>query len=250
MIPKALFFDLDDTLSAFDSVCDDAWATCFTHFMHKYQPPFSLEALRETRARFNHAFWSDEANHKWGREHLTEARRIVVRGTLQALQFVDDVAAVDLADHYTQLQDDMLHLLPGVREALTELRGMGLRMAVVTNGSSSAQRGKIARFGIDDFFEQLFIDSEVGYSKPDPRIFEHALRAMNLRPDEVWMTGDNLTWDMLGAQRAGIFGVWNDYRRLGLPNDAPAVPDLIIHSVTELPAHLARLARSEGPRRF
>ena len=58
--------------------------------------------------------------------------------------------------------------------------------------------------------------------------------------------GDNLTWDVLGAQRADIFGVWNDYRRQGLPNDAPAVPDLIIHSVAELPAHLARLARAEG----
>lgn len=246
MIPKALFFDLDDTLSAFDSVCDDAWATCFAHFMQKYHPPFSLEALRDARAQVNRAYWSDEVNHKWGREHLREARRIVVRGTLRALQFGDDAAAVDLADHYTQLQDDMLHLLPGVREALTELRGMGLRMAVITNGSSEAQRGKIARFGIGAFFEQLFIDAEVGYSKPDPRIFEHALRAMGLRPDEVWMIGDNLTWDVLGAQRAGIFGVWNDYRRQGLPNDAPAVPDLIIHSVAELPAHLARLARAEG----
>lgn len=170
----------------------------------------------------------------------------MVRGTLRALQFGDDAAAVDLADHYTQLQDDMLHLLPGVREALTELRGMGLRMAVITNGSSEAQRGKIARFGIGAFFEQPFIDAEVGYSKPDPRIFKHALRAMGLRPDEVWMIGDNLTWDVLGAQRADIFGVWNDYRRQGLPTDTPAVPDLIIHSVAELPAHLARLARAEG----
>lgn len=56
MIPKALFFDLDDTLSAFDSVCDDAWAACFAHFMQKYQPSFSLEALRDARAQVSRAY--------------------------------------------------------------------------------------------------------------------------------------------------------------------------------------------------
>lgn len=232
--PIAIFFDLDDTLSAFDSVCDDAWAQCFDAFMQKYHPPFSLEALCAARSQANRVYWGDEDNHKWGREHLQEARRIVVRRTLQALQYANEAAAVDLADSYTQLQDDMLHLLPGVTETLEALRGMGMRMAVVTNGSSEAQRGKIARFGIGAYFERLFIDSEIGFSKPDPRIFEHALHVMHLDASDVWMVGDNLTWDVLGAQRAGICGIWNDYRQTGLPRNAPARPDAIIHSVAEL----------------
>ena len=37
-----------------------------------------------------------------------------------------------------------------------------------------------------------------------------------------------------GPQRLGIHGIWNDYRRRGLPEGSPVVPDRIIHSLGEL----------------
>ena len=73
--------------------------------------------------------------------------------------------------------------------------------------------------------------------KLDPRRLAERL-AETYRPmleaGEVWMVGDNLEWDIFGAQSVGIFSVWNDYRRRGLREDAPAVPDRTIHALSEL----------------
>ncbi len=74
----------------------------------------------------------------------------------------------------------------------------------------------------------------MGFGKPDPRAFAQALAGLALSPDETWMVGDHLEWDILGAQRVGVTGVWNDYRRRGLPDDAPAVPDHTVHALSEL----------------
>ncbi len=46
--------------------------------------------------------------------------------------------------------------------------------------------------------------------------------------------GDNLEWDIAAPQRLGLYAVWVDHSRAGLPADAGVQPDRIIHSLTEL----------------
>lgn len=232
--PKAILFDLDDTISSFDSVCDPAWQKCCEDFVRKYKTAFTYEQLRESINHIKSWYWSDPVRHKNGRENLLEARRDVVRYSLKELGIINDEMSIELADHYTKMQDSMLSLLPGSREALELLHGIGIRMAVVTNGASDLQREKLERFGITDYFEKVIIDSEVGYSKPDIRIFQYALVQLELQPTEAWMVGDNLVWDVWGAQKAGIYSVWNDYRKKGLPKKSKAVPDLVVNSIYEM----------------
>jgi FMN phosphatase YigB (HAD superfamily) len=53
------------------------------------------------------------------------------------------------------------------------------------------------------------IDSEVaGSSKPDPRIFQTALRALGVPPGEALFVGDSLPRDMAGARAVGMPHVW------------------------------------------
>ncbi|MDO4357854.1 MAG: HAD family hydrolase [Clostridia bacterium] len=238
--PKAIFFDLDDTLIASDPVAPIAWERSYVAFVNRYAPAFSVDALHEARLRADAEFWSDPERNEWGRAHIDEARRRILRASLASLYFSDASAADAIADQFARLLTEMIHLLPGARDALASLRRLGLRLALVTNGDSRIQRAKIAQFDLDGYFEAIFIDTEIGFRKPDPRMFTHALRVMDLHPSEVWMVGDKLSRDVLGARRAGIFAVWNDYRQIGLPANAPAIPDLIIHSVAELPDILCR----------
>ena len=160
---------------------------------------------------------------------------------LEALDAGNTPWAHTLADSYTELQDSMIALLPGAKEALEMLRGMGIRLAVVTNGASAAQREKLNRFGITHYFEKIFIDTEIGYSKPDKRIFEHALRVMDAQAEETWMAGDNLRWDVFGAQQLDIFAVWNDDKGTGLRPDSEIIPDLIVHSIFEMAGIISEL---------
>jgi putative hydrolase of the HAD superfamily len=80
----------------------------------------------------------------------------------------------------------------------------------------------------------VLIDTEVGFSKPDVRIFEIALQKLSLKPEDVWMIGDNLVWDIEPPQRLGMYAVWNDYRQKGLPENSAIIPDKTVGSIYEL----------------
>ena len=92
---------------------------------------------------------------------------------------------------------------PGTALALDQLLDAGFRLAVVSNSDGRAEEGLIAA-GLRDRFE-LVVDSQlVGFEKPDPRIFDCALRAMGLTPSEALYVGDLYEVDVVGARRAGM----------------------------------------------
>ena len=92
---------------------------------------------------------------------------------------------------------------PGTALALDRLLAAGFRLAVVSNSDGRAEEGLIAA-GLRDRFE-LVVDSQlVGFEKPDPRIFDCALRAMKLTPGEALYVGDLYEVDVVGARRAGM----------------------------------------------
>ncbi len=113
-------------------------------------------------------------------------------------------------------------------------------MALLTNGDAKAQRDKVEHFKLDRFFKAVFIEGEVGYGKPHPRLFERALEACHAPAAGSWCVGDHLGWEVLAPQRLGMTGIWVDWDHQGLPPDAEATPDRIIH-------HIAELAQLETP---
>jgi putative hydrolase of the HAD superfamily len=117
---------------------------------------------------------------------------------------------------------------------LHHLRSLGVKLGLLTNGGSEGQRAKIERFALAAHFDYIGIEGEVGYGKPDLGAYESALRGLQASSDDTWMVGDNLEWDVSGAQAVGIYGIWLDKQGRGLPPDATARPDRIIRSIAEL----------------
>jgi HAD superfamily hydrolase (TIGR01549 family) len=66
------------------------------------------------------------------------------------------------------------------------------RLAVVTNGTSDLQRTKLKVSGLDPRFDAIVISAELGFGKPDPRIFEMTLKQIGVEPQECLMVGDSL----------------------------------------------------------
>jgi putative hydrolase of the HAD superfamily len=107
-------------------------------------------------------------------------------------------------------------------------------MALVTNGTSAMQRGKIQRFGLEPCFDYILIEEEFGVGKPDERVYLHAIGQLDTHPSKSWMVGDNLEWEVATPQRLGIFSIWVDSDGAGLPETANVKPDRIIRTLSTL----------------
>jgi putative hydrolase of the HAD superfamily len=232
-LPRAILLDLDDTILNDTGMVVECWReACFAHAsgLHPLRPESLLDAIERTRDWY----WADAERHKRGRLDPPAARAEVVHLALQNLGVENPVAAAGIAAHYADLRNRGIQAIEGAIETIHWLRGRGCRTALITNGNAEGQREKVARFDLEPLFEIVLIEGELGFGKPDPRVYKRALEHLDLEPRDTWMVGDNLEWDVEAPQRLGIRGVWIDKRGTGVPSGRPTRPDQIIRSLAEL----------------
>lgn len=116
-------------------------------------------------------------------------------------------------------------VLDGTIEALERLRSAGYRLAVVSNSDGRAEEGLEAA-GLRGYFEVVIDSQLVGFEKPDPRIFEAALRRMALAPEEAIYVGDIYEVDVVGARRARMAVVLLDPLGNHAGRDVPVAASL------------------------
>jgi HAD superfamily hydrolase (TIGR01509 family) len=92
----------------------------------------------------------------------------------------------------------------GVKETLHRLRTMGLKLGIVANIWSGGMNPVLGRLGIEEFFDTTIADMDVGFAKPNPKIFRLALDNLRLTPKQALMVGDNPKTDIKGAYDLGI----------------------------------------------
>jgi putative hydrolase of the HAD superfamily len=231
--PKAILLDLDDTILALSASADPCWQRVCERFAPRIEelaPAKLFAAIKESRLWF----WKDPERHRRGRLNLKRARREIVTVALGQLGIHAPALANELADTFASERAEALQPLPGAIETLHHLRGQGIRLALVTNGNAQDQWRKIKKFELAPLFECIVIESEFGAGKPDERVYVHVLDQLNVKPQEAWMIGDNLEWDVSAPQRVGIFGIWIDHTGQGLPATSSVRPDRIIRSLSEL----------------
>ena len=179
-------------------------------------------------------YWADPERHRTGRLDLAAARREVADIALKDIGLHDFSLAQRIGDSYHALRDAGLQPFTDAIATVAWLKDSGCRLALLTNGSAGMQRAKIDRFGLAALFDQILIEGEVGFGKPEPRVYALALESLGVAPVDTWMVGDNLEWDVAQPQRQGIFGIWVDARGGGLPPRYPVRPDRIIRTLSEL----------------
>lgn len=231
--PKALLLDLDDTILDNSGNVTSAWQrACAAHAaeLGAVGPVSTFEAIDRVREWF----WSDPERHRVGRLDLDGARRQIVERALADLVVDRPGLAARIADTYSEAREAEIQPLAGAIDTLGWLRSQGCRLALLTNGGAVAQRRKIDRFSLATFFEQVLIEGELGFGKPDPRVYELALVRMAVAPSDTWMVGDNLEWDVAEPQRQGMCGVWVDKIGQGLPATSGIRPDRVVRGLSDL----------------
>ncbi len=237
-LPRAILFDLDDTLLVAFGPAQSQWQRVIAAYADRLAPlpPAAVIAAIEDSSR---ELWADPGRHKHWRHRIVEARRHIVAGAFAGLAMSgrdapDGRLSDSIADAYNALHDAELRLFPGAHETVDGLKECGVRLALITNGAAEPQRAKVVRFALEHRFDHIQIEGEHGFGKPEEQAYTHAMAALGVGPHETWMVGDNLEWEIAAPQRLGIWAIWHDGYGHGLPPDPPAVPDRIIRSLPEL----------------
>jgi putative hydrolase of the HAD superfamily len=159
---------------------------------------------------------------------MPASRRAVIAHVLETLGSPSPALAAELGELYCRLRDASLAPFAGALDALARLRARTGALGLVTNGAAAAQRAKIERFELARFFDVIVVEGEVGFGKPDERVFARALGALDAAPARALMAGDNYECDVLGALGAGLHAVWIDrprpYPPIGSAARRPAPP--------------------------
>ncbi len=113
--------------------------------------------------------------------------------------------------------------LPGARRGLEALKGLGLRLIVVSNSDGTVDRA-LEGAGLLDLLDAVVYSKHVGAEKPDRRIFDHAVQIAGCARDRVLHVGDLYSADILGARGAGIAAALVDpHRDYGTDVDCPVI---------------------------
>ncbi|MDB4957351.1 MAG: HAD-superfamily hydrolase, subfamily variant 1 [Myxococcales bacterium] len=121
---------------------------------------------------------------------------------------------------------------PGAYDSVKRLAAKR-RVAVVSNGHGPAQRAKLVATGLADVVHAVFISGELGFAKPDARIFERALQWSEHAPSECLFIGDDPVNDLAPAMAFGMGTAW---RERGTWPAELAAPQFTIHSLADLEA--------------
>ncbi len=233
----AILFDLDDTLVDDNEATEAALlATCVLAATRHGVDPAALAAAlwREARGLWQSSpayafcremdigpteglrsdFQGDGPHLAALREWAPDYRRQTWRAALAAVGVTDETLAADLAERFVIERDARHRAFPDVAPALTALRQTH-RLGIVTNGAADVQQAKIDGAGLAPFFDVVVISAAVSLGKPDRRIFDRALTALDASPETALMVGDSLTADLPGARNTGLRGVWLDRAGLG-----------------------------------
>jgi 2-haloacid dehalogenase len=152
-----------------------------------------------------------------------------------------------LAGRDASLADDALGLMSTMPAfidgpaALEQLRGVGLRLGVLTQSAAEAADAVLRFAGLRDRIEVVISAPESGAFKPDPRPYRMALERVGAPAGEVALVAAHW-WDVAGAKAAGLRTGWVARRDLVLPGAVPE-PDVSGRDLLEVAEGLAKLAR-------
>ncbi|RPI58779.1 MAG: HAD family hydrolase, partial [Planctomycetaceae bacterium] len=130
---------------------------------------------------------------------------------------------------------------PGLCEMLRRFRDAGLSMGVVSNTfvPGAILDSHMQDHGLLEILPVRVYSCDVGFRKPNPKIFNIALERCNLQPGQTLFVGDSPKADIGGANRMGMVSILKDpANRHATSRFKPAHR---IRSIMELPAIVEKL---------
>lgn len=192
-----VFFDLDHTLWDFEK--NSALAIAEVFEIHK--PNVDTAAFVAQYIPINFEYWERYRKEEITQQQLRYGR---LKDTFDLLQCeVDDAWIQLISDDYIRLLPTYNHLFDGAIEILDYLHPK-YNLHIITNGFHQVQNYKIANSKIGHYFRTVTNSESAGVKKPNPKIFEYALKHANASCMNSIMIGDCIDADVRGALNCGL----------------------------------------------
>ena len=192
-----IFFDLDHTLWDFETNSDLAFKSIF----QKHKLNIDFQKFANYYRPINQKYWKMYREERVSKEDLRYGR---LKETFTKIKFevsnqTINSLAIDYIDHLPLNN----YLFDGTLEILDYLMP-NYSMHIITNGFNEVQHEKIKKSGLQKYFSKIITSEEVGVKKPNPIIFNQALKIANAQSKESIMIGDNWEADIMGAKNVGL----------------------------------------------
>jgi len=226
---KHLFFDLDHTLWDYEKCSNETLKELYQEFELSNRG-FEINSFLQQFRIINEALWDQF--------HLGKIDKEVIRtdrfpAILKALNIEDNNLALLIQAEYLNNCPYKPYLIEGAFEILTTLAER-YTLHIITNGFDEIQAIKMNSGGIHHFFKEIITSGQVGFHKPDKRIFEYAFSKVKTTAEESLMIGDNPISDIEGAYNAGLEQIFFNPGN----QQCPIIPTLEVNSLKEILSHL------------
>ena len=240
---KGVFFDLHGTILLSDDV-DEAWDTWVQAFHDEMKRRGAVVGLEEFKVYLANLFESDAPDfHEPG--FTLFMRRVKELGHKLGVD-IPSTEIRPMVDKLVRLWHEGMYLDDETVPVLRRLREQ-LVVGLITNWEHTPRIYELVdELGIHGLFDSIVVSDDVKYAKPDPRIFQIALKKHGLKPSEAVYVGD-MDIDVQGALASGLKpiliqrieanGTWDPYTDKKECDYDPSIVS-IIHRLSELPSIL------------
>lgn len=217
---KHIFFDLDHTLWDFEANSDKAFEKAFQNLQFKVDLAKFLNYYRP----INQKYWKLYREEKVSKIQLRYGR---LKETFDFLNIVvTDELIEAMSIEYIRVLPENNQLFDGTLEILEHL-SLKYQMHIITNGFQEVQHLKLEKSGIAHYFNQIITSESVGFQKPHPAIFQHAMKVAKTTPQESIMIGDSWEADIMGAYHAGMHVIFCNYHQEPVGENIKSVTHLL-----------------------
>lgn len=232
---QAVFFDLDEALLDDDSSMREALHNTCISLTESY-PEIDPATLESTYLDISNSAWTgfgDVPRASGSAE--SDGREIRIEVWDRALNRYG-ISSRDLAKKaasiYSQERINTYRLFPDAVELLPMLHKR-IKLGIITNGPTDTQHEKIHVTGLDTYIDLIAVSGDLGFGKPDIRIFNWAAKVMGVSPKDALHVGDSFISDVEGSKQAGMYAAWiNRHRKIQATSTCS--PDFEIYSLLDL----------------
>jgi putative hydrolase of the HAD superfamily len=214
----AVMFDLGGTLIDMQPTKDVVFHKVLAKRGHKVPLADVTDAVARAERKFDMDFADLDGVH----EHRFWKK--YDKFVLESLAFKGDVGGFvkDLSSEFEGIVPKMKSWIAYDDDwpLLDKLKARGFRLGLISNATTLA-REVSDHLGLSKYFETMVISDEVGFRKPDKRIFKLAASNVNLAPNRILYVGDKLEVDVVGAKKAGMNSILID--RMNIYSDVDCI---------------------------